>query len=344
MTDTIESKDALGDRMKAYENVESDRRLDVNLPIYVRIDGRGFSKFTAGMDRPYDRRMSDCMVAATKYLVDKTHARMGYTQSDEISLVFLANPDKEDSDVFFNGRIQKLASVISGITTAAFLSEVLKTPGWRDYADKLPHFDARVFQLPSRAEAANAFLWREKDAAKNSVSMACRATHSHKEMHGKSAREMIEMMADRGVDYYAYPVFFRRGTWVRRFTEERTLTTEERERIPEAHRPAEDALFNRSDVRSFTIRNFSAVRNREEVIFDGAEPDVDFFALTDEVKHSISESFVEAMNLFERGEATYAETIRLVAKTEEMYPGGDRQQSFYQAIRELIRKVKDRIE
>lgn len=258
--------------MKDYENVESDRRLDVNLPIYVRIDGRGFSKFTAGMERPYDKRMSDCMIAATKYLVDKTHARMGYTQSDEISLVFLADPEKEDSDVFFNGRIQKLASVISGMTTAAFLSEVLKTPGFADYADKLPHFDARVFQLPSRTEAANAFLWREKDAAKNSVSMACRSTHSHREMHGKSGREMIEMMAERGLDYRSMPVFFRRGTWVRRVTEERALTNEERERIPEAHRPPADQLFERSSVKSFNIDDFGQVMNREEVIFDGATP------------------------------------------------------------------------
>lgn len=271
MIDIIESKDQLGDRMKAFENVESDRRLDVNLPIYVRIDGRGFSKFTADMKRPFDKRMSECMVAATMYLVDRTHARMGYTQSDEISLVFLAG-DKEGSDVFFNGRVQKLASVLSGMTTVAFLAAILKTPGFEHYADRMPHFDARVFQLPSRIEAANAFLWREKDAAKNSVSMACRSTHSHREMHGKSAREMVEMMGERGLNYYDMPVSFRRGTWIRRVTTERPLNDAELSRIPEAHRPSPDMLFQRSEVKSFTIPDFGDVVNREAVIFEGATP------------------------------------------------------------------------
>ena len=273
MIDIIESKDQLGDRMKGYENVESDRRLDVNLPIYVRIDGRGFSKFTADMDRPFDKRMSECMVSATMYLVGRTHARMGYTQSDEISLVFLAG-DKEGSDVFFNGRVQKLASVLSGMTTVAFLSAVLKTPGFEHYADRMPHFDARVFQLPSQTEAANAFLWREKDAAKNSVSMACRSNHSHREMHGKSGREMIEMMGERGLDYHAMPLSFRRGTWIHRVTTERGLTDEELARIPEDHRPDASTLYQRSEVRSFTIPDFGSVMNREAVIFDGGDPEV----------------------------------------------------------------------
>ncbi len=282
MTDTTLSKDDLGDRMKFYENVESDRRLDVNLPIYVRIDGRGFSKFTADMERPYDQRMSDCMIAATTHLVERSHARMGYTQSDEISLVFLAG-EKEGSDVFFNGRVQKLASVLSGLTTVAFMTALLKTPGFEHYAERMPHFDARVFQLPSQTEAANAFLWREKDAAKNSVSMACRSTHSHREMHGKSGREMIAMMAERGLDYHAMPVSFRRGTWIRRETVERPLNEQELASIPEDHRPEADRLFERSFVRSFTIPDFGKVANREAVIFDGARPFAPYYTPAGEI-------------------------------------------------------------
>ena len=40
------STDALGDRMKAYERQETEQRFIPLLPIYARIDGRGFSKFT----------------------------------------------------------------------------------------------------------------------------------------------------------------------------------------------------------------------------------------------------------------------------------------------------------
>ena len=76
------TKDALGDRMKSYEAVETHRRFDSTLPVYARIDGRGFSKFTKDMNRPYDLRMTNTMIGVTKYLVDKTHAACGYVQSD----------------------------------------------------------------------------------------------------------------------------------------------------------------------------------------------------------------------------------------------------------------------
>lgn len=55
--------DALGDRLKAYEEAAEGARLDVTLPIYARIDGRSFSKFTRSLARPYDKRLSDAMIA-----------------------------------------------------------------------------------------------------------------------------------------------------------------------------------------------------------------------------------------------------------------------------------------
>jgi tRNA(His) guanylyltransferase len=82
--------DDLGDRMKDYEMAEAGRRCMPRLPILARIDGRGFSKFTGGLERPYDRRLSDLMVDTVKFLVRETNAVCGYTQSDEISLAWYA--------------------------------------------------------------------------------------------------------------------------------------------------------------------------------------------------------------------------------------------------------------
>lgn len=72
-------RDALGDRMKAYEARESERRFLPMLPVYARIDGRNFSSFTHGMERPFDRRMTEAMLLTTEALVEETHARIGYT-------------------------------------------------------------------------------------------------------------------------------------------------------------------------------------------------------------------------------------------------------------------------
>jgi len=68
--------DDLGDRMKSYESQECDRKFLPGLPVYARIDGRNFSRFTKNMTRPYDERMSRAMVATASALVEKTHATL----------------------------------------------------------------------------------------------------------------------------------------------------------------------------------------------------------------------------------------------------------------------------
>lgn len=267
----MKHQDYLGDRMKVYERVETSRALNPSLPVYARIDGRGFSKLTRDMERPYDERMSNAMIETTRYLVEKTHALIGYTQSDEISLVFEAGPN-EGSDILFSGKIQKMTSVLAAQATAAFINALLETEDFRHYVERFPHFDARVFQLPNREEAAEAFLWRARDAYKNSSSMAARAYYSHSMLHKKTAREMREMLMDRGVDFEEYPEFFKRGTWLRRVTTSRALTELEWGKIPEKHRPSIETEFDRSEVKIIDMPDFNRVTNRVEVIFDGAEP------------------------------------------------------------------------
>ena len=52
------SKDDFGDRMKRYEAAETERDFMPLLPIYARIDGRCFSSFTRGLERPFDLRIT----------------------------------------------------------------------------------------------------------------------------------------------------------------------------------------------------------------------------------------------------------------------------------------------
>jgi tRNA(His) guanylyltransferase len=255
--------DDLGDRMKGYEEAAEGARLDVMLPVYARIDGRSFSKFTRGLDRPYDKRLSDAMIATVSGLVDATHARLGYTQSDEISLVYQA--EMPESDILFNGRSQKLISVLAAMATALF-TRALPLAGLGDYAAKLPHFDCRVCSLPSRTEAANMFLWRWKDSTKNAISMVAQANFSPKQLHGKHGGEMIEMLRERGIDFGSFPAFFRRGTFARRVLELRELGTEELARIPEKHRPVGPVQRHRIDT--FTVEDFFGMDDREGFIFN----------------------------------------------------------------------------
>lgn len=259
--------DKMGDRLKMFEGIEAGRILIPNLPICVRVDGRAFHTFTRGMNRPYDERMSKAMIETMKYLVKKTDACIGYVQSDEISLVL-----SDTKDPLFGGRVQKLTSIIAAMATAKFNDEIHKS-----FPDKpLAEFDCRVWNVPNRTEAANTILWREFDATKNSISMAARSVYSDNQLLNKNSSEKQEMLWQKGINWDKYPVFFKRGTYARRVVIERKLTPDELKDLPEHHeaRKNPDMVFTRSEIKEIEMPIFSAVENREAVIFDGAEPKV----------------------------------------------------------------------
>ncbi len=255
--------DEFGGRMKAYEAVETERRLDPHRPIYARIDGRPFSTFTRGMARPYDPEMTNAMIATTSYLVDATHARIGYTQSDEINLVWLA--DEPESNVFFSGKVLKMASVLASMAAAKF-ARVCPA----GYEHRLPHFDCRVFQLPDKTEAANAILWRAMDARKNAIQAVAQSHFSPRQLHGMGQKDMLAMLEELGMDFEAYPVEFKRGTFLQRRTEPRLLTEDELARIPPAHRPSGPVL--RSFVDALDLPPLNEVADRESVVFGKKNP------------------------------------------------------------------------
>lgn len=258
--------------MKVYEARETERRFIPLLPIYARIDGRCFSRFTKGLNRPYDIRITRTMIETTKSLVENTQAKIGYTQSDEISLLWCQ--DRSDSELPFGGKIQKMVSVLASLAASCFVGACLiQDQEMQSRAMLLtPHFDCRVFQLPNRIEAANAFLWREQDATKNAISMAARSFYSHKELNSKNCTQMQEMILQKGQNFNDYPAFFKRGTFIRRRNFERLFNENELEQIPEAHRPLPNTLVMRSEIIELEMPKFSSVENRVAVIFDGADP------------------------------------------------------------------------
>lgn len=263
-------KDDLGDRMKGYEMAEAGRRLMPLLPVLARLDGRAFHNFTRGLERPYDPRMSQMMVETALWLAQESNAVLAYTQSDEITLAW--HVEEPTGQIFFDGRIQKMTSVLAGMASAYFNRLVQQHLPER--ARLLPVFDCRVWNVPSREEAANAFLWRERDAAKNSISMAARACFSHKELDGKSSSEMQEMLWQKGINWNDYPPFFKRGTFVQRRIVRRPFTAQELDSLPPLHeaRRNPDLIVERSQYQALEMPPLGKVTNRVAVIFDGAEP------------------------------------------------------------------------
>lgn len=266
--------ETLGDRIKSYEAIDTSRKLSPLLPIIVRLDGRSFHTFARGLNRPYDERLSSMMIDLTKMLVEETSAKIGYTQSDEISLVLKSNDLK--SEVFFNGKVFKMTSALASFASVRF-NKMLPTR-LPEKANFEPTFDCRVFHVPDDEEAVAALKWREIDATRNSVSAAARSVYSHNELNGKSSSEMLEMLTTKNVNWNDYPSFFKIGTYMRRRSEMSVFTSDEIDKLPEKHlaHRIPTLTFERKVTKRLEIPTITRVINMADVIFSGADPKLSF--------------------------------------------------------------------
>lgn len=233
-------KDALGDRMKKYEYV-SRTYLTPRTPVIIRLDGKAFHTFTRGFNKPFDMVLVKTMQETMKFLCENIQGCvLGYTQSDEITLV-LVDYKKINSCAWFDYNIQKCASVAASMATMAFNKFFEKnvndwisknTPtfheAWSNLEDeKLYHtylkafdkgamFDARVFNIP-KEEVTNCILWRQNDATRNSIEMVGHANFSQNQLHKKSCNEIQDMlMLQRGINWNDFPTTLKRGSCCKR--------------------------------------------------------------------------------------------------------------------------------
>lgn len=197
--------DPLGDRMKGYE-AETKEFLPRKSFVVIRIDGKSFHSWTRGLQRPYDLRLNKAMAESTKALCkDFSGSVLAYTQSDEIS-IFLTDLTSDKAEPHLGGNIQKLVSIAASTITAEFN---------RFFLDRAPaRFDARAFVLPSIVEVGNYFIWRQKDAQRNAISMLAEDMFSSKEIHGVSTADRREKLIASGLDFDAESPDFLNGTLI----------------------------------------------------------------------------------------------------------------------------------
>jgi tRNA(His) guanylyltransferase len=213
--------DSLGDRMKTYEAL-SDISLMRRVPVVVRLDGKGFSRLTRRLklEKPFDRWFLDMMANTMLSVASQVEGCViGYTQSDEISLVLLNNQSL-DAQPYFGNRVQKIASITASMATARFNRGLARLFG--DAADAEAYFDSRVFTVPDPVEAMNALIWRQQDCVRNSILSAAyyeigkvkgRKT-AQKMMHGLNTSKLQELMfQELGLNWSTrYSPELKRGT------------------------------------------------------------------------------------------------------------------------------------
>jgi tRNA(His) guanylyltransferase len=199
--------DELGVRMK--EQYENRTRYFVPRRTYtiVRVDGKAFHTFCHLFGKPYDMNLvSGINFAAMKLCKETQGISFAFIQSDEIS-VLLTDFEKETTDAWFDGNIQKIASISASIVTAAFNNWI----GSNVEEVRTAYFDSRVFTIPDPTEVENYFIWRQKDAERNSLNMVAQMHYSHSRLEGKSFQERHNMIHEKGDNWDSYPDWFKRG-------------------------------------------------------------------------------------------------------------------------------------
>lgn len=223
-------KDELGDRMKSYYENRSKTFLTRRIPVIIRLDGKAFHTFTRGFDKPFDEIMCNAMQETMKYLCENIQGCvLGYTQSDEITLV-LIDYQNLNTDAWFDYNVQKVCSVAASMATFAFNKNFYNEHvSWvratamnpNNYNIQEAHnraikrgamFDARCFNIP-KEEVTNCILWRQQDATRNSISSAGQANFSHKQLEGLSSNQIQELLfQEKGINWNDYPTKFKRGS------------------------------------------------------------------------------------------------------------------------------------
>lgn len=223
-------KDNLGDRMKAYENVER-RYLTRRMPTLIRLDGKAFHSFTKGFQKPFDMVLMETMWETAKFLCENIMGcKLGYTQSDEIQLL-LIDYENIGTEAWFDKNIQKMASVSASMATLAF-NKVFHEKVWEFeenngvnentieqimiYKKRINTalFDSRVYNVP-KEEVCNAFIWRQQDAIRNAIQMVGRAYFSHKQLQNKNCNQIQEMLLkEKQINFDDFPVYQKRGVCI----------------------------------------------------------------------------------------------------------------------------------
>lgn len=220
---------ALAKRMKKYEAV-SKNVLMRRTPVIIRVDGRAFHTFTKGFQKPFDEVLMSAMQDTMKYLCENIQGCvLGYTQSDEITLV-LTDYKRIESDAWFDYEVQKMCSIAASMATMAFNESFSKIYS-KLYRDKIEHgenvdkfvktyafkagraiFDCRCFNIP-KEEVTNCIYWRQLDATRNSIQMVGQANFSHKELQNKSCNDIQDMLiTQKDINWNDLPTYQKRGS------------------------------------------------------------------------------------------------------------------------------------
>lgn len=262
--------ETLGDWCKWLEKNFSNDIMIPTLPVIIRLDGNNFHNWTVGLERPFDKGLIQLMTETCKYLVHETNAVVGYTQSDEITLILYS--DDRKSSIYNDGKKQKILSKLTGKCVSFFNKERIN---FLPNHNKLANFDCRIYQTPNLHDACVQLLWRENDATKNSIQMLAQSLFSHASLQQLNSTQLQDkMMLEKNVNWNDLETRLKRGTYVKRIKTSKPFSKDELKNLPEKHKAHKDPnlVIERSIIEEIEYPIFNKITNKEEVIFFDAKP------------------------------------------------------------------------
>lgn len=202
-------QDALGDRMKAYEDI-TNIKLTKRSAVIIRIDGRAFHTFTQKyFNKGYDSLFTNFMISIGRCLASEVQGcDFIYGQSDEISLL-LTDYKTIRTQGWFDYELRKLISISASLASAEGTCLIQGFDLEDDHIRVI--FDSRAFIIP-QDEVCNYFIWRQQDATRNAIQMAGQEKFSQKQLHGKSCNTIQDMLfKEKGINFNDYPSLRKRG-------------------------------------------------------------------------------------------------------------------------------------
>lgn len=220
--------DALGDRMKEYENI-TRYYLPKKSYVLARIDGKAFHTYTKGLTRPFDLGLISDMNETAKYLVENIQgARFAYVQSDEISLLitdFVDGKDNRNTESWFGNNLQKMNSISASFATSKFnqlrITRFLNEESTINEKFRFANFDSRFWIVPKRSEVINYFIYRQQDATRNSIQSIGQSFFSEKELKNQTIDKIQDMVFQKTkINWNDYSAQLKRGRGVVRVEKE----------------------------------------------------------------------------------------------------------------------------
>lgn len=204
--------DVLANTIKALES-HYEPTLNSTSPFIIRLDGASFRKYTASMQKPFDPHFTRAMIGTAFGLLEKTSARTAFVQSDEITLAFPG--DTENKQLLYNGRVQKIASVIAAHASVLFNSFMEKG----GVEKQMAIFDARTFSCPDEKTAMQAVYWRHAyDCRRNAINTIAHYKLLDINLKSIGQFEIMKLLAAQNISLTSFDPTNIYGTFVKKIS------------------------------------------------------------------------------------------------------------------------------